>query len=460
MSDDKKLVSSIEEQIARITNNFESDVLRLIKTQSMIKSSEEIINDEVKFLKTNIELIGSKLDELSIKTSEINELLQLSSEYKEHSSAHIERHLNEYLNTLTARNNELNTLKNLLEERLSSGSESLKSLQKYYIAELKAFQQEVDSNLDIFKKQLKERIDSQLSNNNHKNETLDLETVEEHSTGNNGSKEAETQDTSAEKIKTPKTEVKHPSDHKYNGEHERLKSEFETYKETFKKQPSRYPHTKKTINADEFYEKMFPSSAVRKDRRKPKDIRKYFVGTILIIWIVAVFGFYMFFLKKDDLNDLKSSKVQNQPFFSENYSNNDYMVSGDGISENTSESGLLYSPGNGVDGYVEASVDKSQPEEKVENQVKIENLLLPESEIKDTNSPKQQEVASQPVYDYTVIVKRANIRKGPGKNFVIVSTLSFGQQLNALNESKGAWVKIKTEDGDIGWIGKRLILKN
>ena len=71
MNDDKKVVSSIEEQIARISNNFESDVLRLIKTQSMIKSSEEIINDEVQFLKTNIELIGSKLDEISIKTSEI-----------------------------------------------------------------------------------------------------------------------------------------------------------------------------------------------------------------------------------------------------------------------------------------------------------------------------------------------------------------------------------------------------
>ena len=111
MSDDKKLISSIDELISRISTNFESDVLRLIKTQSMIKSSEEIINDEVEYLKNNIELISSKLDEISIKTSEINEVIHLSAEKSSHSNAHFERYLNEYLDLLTSHSNELKKLK-------------------------------------------------------------------------------------------------------------------------------------------------------------------------------------------------------------------------------------------------------------------------------------------------------------------------------------------------------------
>ena len=90
----------------------------------------------------------------------------------------------------------------------------------------------------------------------------------------------------------------------------------------------------------------------------------------------------------------------------------------------------------------------------------FEDYSLPDSDIEETELPEKEEIATLPVYDYLVIVKKANIRMGPGKNYSIVNTLSFGQQLQSLNETKGVWIKIKSEDGDIGWIGKRLILKN
>ena len=48
MNGDGKKDSSIEKQVARISGNFESDILRLIKTQSMIKSSSGIIGEEIK----------------------------------------------------------------------------------------------------------------------------------------------------------------------------------------------------------------------------------------------------------------------------------------------------------------------------------------------------------------------------------------------------------------------------
>ena len=460
MSDNKKVVSSIEEQIARISNNFESDVLRLIKTQSMIKSSEEIINDEVQFLKTNIELIGSKIDEISIKTSEINELLQLSAEYKEHSSAHIERNLNDYLNTLTVHNNELNTLKNNLEERLSTGTESLKSLQKYYIAELKAFQEEVDSNLGIFKDQLKESIDSQANNNNHKNETVELETVVDQSTKNNGSNEPETlekpeqKEVPSEPIKASEPTRKKEQGYKYNGEPERLKGEFERYKESFSKQKTRDPYTKKAGTEDLYHQKMFSSSIPRRSRTKSADLRKYVVISILIVWVLAVCGFYFYFLKKDEIKSANSSEFQNRAFYNEEFSNNDYMASNNGFGEDTSESALISPLENNYDGNVEPTLENNNVNEV------FEDYSLPDSDIEETELPEKEEIATLPVYDYSVIVKKANIRMGPGKNYSIINTLSFGQQLQSLNETKGVWIKIKSEDGDIGWIGKRLILKN
>ncbi|MGI9533789.1 MAG: SH3 domain-containing protein [Thermodesulfobacteriota bacterium] len=487
MSNDKKLVSSIDEQIARISNNFESDVLRLIKTQSMIKSSEEIINDEVEFLKTNIDLIGSKLDEIGIKTSEINEIIHLYSEKSNHSNAHFDRYLNEYLDLLTAHSNELKNLKSHLSERLSHGSASLQSLQKYYIAELKAFEHEVDSNLDNFKAQLKESLDTELPNNNHKNEsdessdtkefsaykgkeietvdleTVDLETVEELPVNNNGSNEKESNKTVENKpvtdvhdveSKTNNTKKEKQTDYKYKTEQERLENEFKSYKESFGKKQTTKTKIRKEPKGDVDFEKMFSSSVVNKERSLSTDFRKYILGAILIVWVIAVLGFYLYFLKKDEVKNTDSVNSINQTIINEDYNNNEFMASNKVTGDNADNSTLIRPSDNNVEGSIVSSIDESDTTEKVED------ILETVPGIEDEELSPKKEVATQPEYDYSVIVKKANIRKGPGKSYGIVNTLIFGKQVQILNDDKGIWVKIKSEDGDVGWIGKRLILKN
>ena len=216
---------------------------------------------------------------------------------------------------------------------MSTGTESLKSLQKYYIAELKAFQEEVDSNLEIFKDQLKESIDSQLNNNNHKNETVDLEMVEELPENNNGSNETEThetpvqEDTHTEERKAAEPISKKQTDYKYNGEHARLKSEFEHYKESFSKQKARGHHATNTMSEEQYYQRMFSSSNPRRGRIRSADIRKFVVISILVVWVIAVCGFYLYFLKKDEIKSANSSGFQNRAVYHEEYNNNDYMAS-------------------------------------------------------------------------------------------------------------------------------------
>lgn len=51
----------------------------------------------------------------------------------------------------------------------------------------------------------------------------------------------------------------------------------------------------------------------------------------------------------------------------------------------------------------------------------------------------------------------ANLRRGPGINYYIISTATPGEKLEYLNEQRGIWMKIKTKDGEEGWISKKLV---
>ncbi len=53
----------------------------------------------------------------------------------------------------------------------------------------------------------------------------------------------------------------------------------------------------------------------------------------------------------------------------------------------------------------------------------------------------------------------ANLRKGPGINYTVISTAEGGDKLEYLNEQRGIWVKIKTKDEEEGWISEKLVRK-
>ncbi|MBU0480435.1 MAG: SH3 domain-containing protein [Proteobacteria bacterium] len=60
--------------------------------------------------------------------------------------------------------------------------------------------------------------------------------------------------------------------------------------------------------------------------------------------------------------------------------------------------------------------------------------------------------------DKTVIVKKkmANLRAGAGTNYETVATVKYGVIFTAV-EKDGDWLKVKHEDGTVGWIFNTLI---
>jgi len=55
-----------------------------------------------------------------------------------------------------------------------------------------------------------------------------------------------------------------------------------------------------------------------------------------------------------------------------------------------------------------------------------------------------------------VKVKRANARKGPGKEHPVVFTADTGVSFQVLGK-KGDWVKVRANDGDQGWVFRKLL---
>ena len=55
-----------------------------------------------------------------------------------------------------------------------------------------------------------------------------------------------------------------------------------------------------------------------------------------------------------------------------------------------------------------------------------------------------------------VKVKRANVRQGPGTDHPIVLTADKGVAFRILAK-KGDWVKVRTDEGDQGWVSRNLL---
>ena len=60
-------------------------------------------------------------------------------------------------------------------------------------------------------------------------------------------------------------------------------------------------------------------------------------------------------------------------------------------------------------------------------------------------------------FNSKVLVKRANVRTGPGKRYDVIAVITYGTPVAKLDEESGIWIKIRLEDGKEGWVAKRLL---
>jgi len=365
MSGDEKKDNSIEEQVARISGNFESDILRLIKTQSMIKSSSGIIGEEIQYLDSKIKQIQDKLDDLNLRTSELNDFLQVSLQDKGLSSNHVGLYLNDFISSLTKENNEINTIKQDLADRLKNGSESLNSLHKFYVAELEAFQQEVDSGLTSIREEINGKI----------NEEINTQLVED--------------------------------------THEEVEEVIEETEEEPLEQ---------TDNKEGYYA---ADSTAQTEEQESDDKFLYIAMGFLLLCAIGFFGYYLKYIK---LNTNGENAVVIEP-----YIQNDQN---------------------------EIKTELNRGEEKPKSNSPSKNVKPASPDVyflseKGTLNP----AVTSADFNHKIVVKRANVRIGPGKSYGIVSVLKNGTSVAMLDENQGIWTKIMMLDGSEGWVAKKLITK-
>ena len=375
MSADNKTDNSIEEQVARISGNFESDILRLIKAQSMIKTSSGIIGEEIQYLGSKTKQIQDKLDELNLKASELSDFLQVSFQDKDLSSTHVGIYLNEFISSVAKENNEINSIKQELADRLKNGSENLNSLHKFYIAELEAFQQEVDSGLTNIREEIKEKMD----------EELNLALVEDI--------HEEVEEEPLEQIETE----------------------------------------------EEYYQKIFAGNNAQNGEQESEDKFLYIALGFLLLCAVGFMGYYFKYIRFNTPGEMVVlEELYNRDPQKENQTEQ--------INVNTDNAPIPGVENKGTESL--KSVSQSMNVKPSES----EEYMLSEN---GTSNPKVIEAD----FNHTVVVKRANVRNGPGKNYIIVSVLSNGSRVALLDENLGIWTKIKLRDGREGWVAKRLISK-
>jgi len=380
MSEDNKTDNSIEVQIARISNNFESDILRLIKTQSMIKASGGIIDEEIEYLNSKTQQFREKLNELNLKTNELSDFLQVTFQDKDLSSTHVGLYLNEFITSIIKESNDIKTLNQELKDRLENGSEKLKSLHNFYIAELEAFQQEVDSGLNIIREDIKEKIKDEI--------------------------EAE-----------EATEL--PSD-----DH----------------QPD--PENEGQIENEEEYYQMFSSSNAQESEGDSDDKFLYIAIGFLILCAVGFLGYYLKYIQPNStgemviIEDIYKEEVQNGK---QTYIAND----------NQNDSSFKAKEEN-------VPVDKGVKSDSIPvNKDEKDNFA--DYILSDSNSAGP--INNNLEFNTQILVKRANIRKGPGKSNGVVAVVTYGTRVAMLDEQSGIWTKIRLQDGKEGWVAKKLLSK-
>ena len=395
MSEDNKKDSSIEEQVIRVSNNFESDILRLIKTQSMIKTSGSILDEEIAYLNSKTDQVKEKLNELNLKTNELSDLLKVSFEDKDLSSTHVGLYVNEFIASIAKENEEIDSLKKELSDRLVNGSEKLKSLHQFYIAELEAFQQEVDSGLSNIHEDIKKQVDEQLA---PAVEEQPPEELKEDLPPETTETIVEPEAPSLEVVKEPETE------------------DNETIE-----------------NEEEYYQKMFASSSPQNGNQPADDKFLYIALGFLLLCAAGFIGYYLKYIKPNTAGEM----VILEELYTEN-----------GTEEKTSDA-------------VSGTADTTDADKVDDKAIRTASLPL------KGNSPGPEEYISSEKgtlsgakeFNHTIRVKRANMRSGPGKNYGVVTVVTYGTSVAMLDEQSGIWTKIALPDGKEGWVAKKLLSK-
>lgn len=389
--DDKKQL--FEKQLNYITSNFETDLQRLIKTRSYISISENVINEEIESLKKLSDEFEAKLKNLVMQTLDIEgELSPGSSSLssRDENFKSLKRNLNDYISMTES------FISNL-ESRGKECTGRLESLRSYYLMELEASRDELDSRINSLQSSFSDVLDGK---------NVDLQNYHERISG---IKDDIDNNNVNGGFKKPENPVENTGDEK---ESEEINQPY-----------------------DGSASQLIDKANIQKGRSGK------WKGALIIIALLLASLFLFLFLTGD-----KGGQKLAEDSYRQSKTVNKENRAATGESESSKAAG--------------SPLDGSKPEIINETGSLEQKPELPQKTKKTPQNIDNENVKnkSEPNY-FSVEGPGAYVREGPGTGYDVVTTVVKGSRFEALGESRGQWMKIKAADGEVGWISSKLVNK-
>lgn len=394
---DKELA---QENLKRISANFELELLRLIRTLNLISQSKELYKGQITFIQSLTDKYKLRLSDFTIR------LLDLERNSREPSHAHdpenlfgvprepaltpasvagIAHEIRDYLNEISSD----------IERNQNEYLNKLDSVYSVYNLQLGASQTDLDLKLRELQKEISRVAESNGSGMGEKEKTEEVTGIEY----------------VKPTLQQPETVKPRVRNIDYIGPDEPPKQV------SHKAAPQAAASAKPKAEI-----KSTPKTASADPDNDAKIKNTYFIGAgLIILGIIVGVLFYDMLMRMWGVEEVSVVDAET------------YSVS------STKKEPAAESP---------ASVKK---EVKAPVEAALDNKPLP---------PAKPEAAVAPAggsASYTVVGVGANVRSGPGMGNDVVTYVKEGDVFMGLGEKQGRWVKIQAPDGKEGWISTKVI---
>ena len=421
----------VQENLKRISANFELELLRLIRTLNLISQSKELYKGQITFIQSLTDKYKLRLSDFTIR------LLDLERNSREPSHAHdsenlfgvprepaltpasvagIVHEIRDYLNEISSD----------IEKNQNEYLNKLDSVYSVYNLQLGASQTDLDLKLRELQKEISRVAESNGSGMSEKEKTEEVTGI----------------DYVKPTLQQPETVKPRVRNIDYIGPDEP------------KKQVSQKAAPQAAASAKPKAEiKSTPKTASADPDKDAKIKNSYFIGAgLLILGIIVGVLFYDMLMRMwgveevsvVDTETYSVSSIKKEPAAESPATIEKDEVKAPEDAAQKNNSFPLAKPAADVKG------DKTEPSVQTAAQsVPPPNAKLP------GQAPAEAPAGGSA--NYTVVGVGANVRSGPGMGNDVVTFVKEGDVFKGLGEKQGRWVKIQAPDGKEGWISTKVI---
>ena len=409
-----------QDNLKRISANFELELLRLIKTLNLISQSKELYKGQITFIQALTDRYKLRLSDFTIK------LLDLERKSREpvregngenqfttpkepaltpSAVADVVFEIRDYLNNISDE----------IEKNKEEYLQKLDSVYSVYNLQLGASQTDLDLKLRELQKEIASASDSNGAGQKEIGKAEDVSSI----------------DYVKPSVREPEPEKPRRRNIDYIGPDEPPK------------QPPSKPSAQTAASAKTKPEiKSTPKTADAETDKEAKAKNTYVIGAgLLILGVVVGVLFYDMLMR---MWGVEKVPPVNQTTYSSPAAKN--------------EPAPVVKPPESVKKAVSPKAPEPEtakkPEPAIAEQAKTQ--LSQPAAVTEPVKPVP-EPAETAAVSYTVKGIGANVRSGPGMGNDIVTVVQEGEVFTGTGEAQGRWVKIRTSDGTEGWISTKVI---